>query len=412
MRTILLAAAVLGFSPWSLDAQAPGRRVTLANALVLARANSPELAAAGQAVAAARGRERQARAFPNPVLEYGREQTSSDGVDNSQDVLSLEQRLDLFGQRRARRSAAALQRAATEARAAAARSRLDYQVTRSYAMARAASRRSTLAEEAAQTFRRAVNVSRDRLTAGDISGYQHRRLRLEAARYAALELEARVVRDSALRALRLLTGLREADIHLVDSFPPAAMAIPIDSLVVLALESRPELRAARFDTEAAEAEVGVARAERHPVPAVNAGFKTERVGDGNRLNGFVVGLSLGLPAWDRKSGSIDAAGAEAGRRAAEAAILRRETRAQVEAAYDAVEALTGELAALQAELGGEAMQARRAAEAAYAEGEITLLEWLDAVRAYHEAETTWISLWSEYVARRAELQRATGIPLF
>ena len=51
-------------------------------------------------------------------------------------------------------------------------------------------------------------------------------------------------------------------------------------------------------------------------------------------------------------------------------------------------------------------------EAAYAEGEIGLLEWLDAVRAYQEAETTFVSLWAEYIARRAALERATGASLF
>jgi hypothetical protein len=41
-----------------------------------------------------------------------------------------------------------------------------------------------------------------------------------------------------------------------------------------------------------------------------------------------------------------------------------------------------------------------------------MLEWLDSVRAYQEAEAAYTTLWSEYIARRAALERATGATLF
>jgi outer membrane protein TolC len=84
----------------------------------------------------------------------------------------------------------------------------------------------------------------------------------------------------------------------------------------------------------------------------------------------------------------------------------------VQTAFDAHRTLAGQLAVLEAQLGDEATKARRAAEAAYGEGEISLLEWLDSVRAYQEAETAYVTLWAEYIARRAALERVTGIPLF
>ena len=36
----------------------------------------------------------------------------------------------------------------------------------------------------------------------------------------------------------------------------------------------------------------------------------------------------------------------------------------------------------------------------------------DTVRAYHEAESTYLRLWSEYITRRAALERLTGLRLF
>jgi outer membrane protein TolC len=92
--------------------------------------------------------------------------------------------------------------------------------------------------------------------------------------------------------------------------------------------------------------------------------------------------------------------------------LRREAVREVEDGFAAHAALETELGLVGAQLGEEAGRARTAADTAYREGEISLLEWLDSVRAYYEAEVTYITLWSELVARRAALERATGVTLF
>ncbi|MGI9039940.1 MAG: TolC family protein [Gemmatimonadales bacterium] len=421
MRMIPCAIGALGLCAGSLTGQAPagvpGLRLTLAEARSMAQRTSPELAVARQALAAARGRERQAGAFPNPILAYGREQTSRAGQTASQNILSLEQRFEIGGQRGARQQAAGLLRAAAEARMRAVAAQVDYDVTRSYAATVAADRRSVLVDEAAQAFANAGRVSGERLAVGDISGYEDRRLRLEAARYTALRLATVVARDSAVRILVSLIGLADSAARtgvplLVDTLTPAPLALAEDSLVARALASRPELRAARLEAEAGQAEVGLAQAERIPTPALSGGFKNERITTGESLNGFVLGLSLPLPLWDRRGGAIDAARADAASRTAELEGLRRQTIREVRSAFEAHQAIAGQLAALQEQLGDDAAKARQAAGAAYGEGEIGLLEWLDAVRAYQEAEAAYAALWAEYIARRGALERVTGATLF
>ena len=405
----------------SLTAQSPAitppQQLTLVDARAQARRASPEMVAARHAVAAAAGRERQAGAWSNPILAYGREQTTRAGETNSQDIVSLEQRLEIGGQRGARRRVAGLQRKAAEARLVATVARVDYEVARAYATAVAAQRRAALAGEAAQAFGEARRVSLERLAGGDVSGYQHRRLLLEAARYATLRAEAVVGRDSALRALVvLLGGSGRLDstrpLALVDTLTPPPLSMPADSLVALAVRARPDLREARLEADAAAANVRVAGAERVPTPALSGGFKSERLPTGESLRGFVAGVSLPLPLWDRRGGAITAARAEAGRREAELELVRRQSVREVEDAYASHQALAGQLAELQGQLGDEARKARRASQTAYAEGEISLVEWLDSVRAYQEAEARYAMLWAEYIARRAALERATGATLF
>jgi cobalt-zinc-cadmium efflux system outer membrane protein len=274
-----------------------------------------------------------------------------------------------------------------------------------------------LADAAAAAFDRAVGVSQARLSGGDVSGYQHRRLALEAGRYAALRAEALVARDSALRTLASLTGLadsagRSGSLVLTDTLTPAPLTQPVDSFVALALVRRAELRAAVHEAEASAAEARLASAERIPMPVLSGGYKHERLATGEALGGFVAGVSLPLPVWDRRGGAVDAARAEVARRDAEVEALRRQTIREIRGAFEAHQALADQLGLLQSHLGDEAFRARRAAEAAYAEGEISLLEWLDAVRAYQEVETSYATLWGEYMVRRAALERATGATLF
>ncbi|MGH7519528.1 MAG: TolC family protein [Gemmatimonadales bacterium] len=424
MRIALSVAACAAGALWLLprsggaqEPSSPQRPLTLVEAREMARQRSPELEAALHVVTSAAGRERQAGAWPNPTLSYGREETSRSGQSDVQDILSLEQPLEVGGQRGARRQAAGLARMAAEARVAATAARVDFEVTRIYATAVTAERRAALVEQAAAAFARAARASEARLAGGDVSGYQNRRLKLEAARYTALRLEAVMARDSAAHALASLIGLADSAggagaLQLVDASMPAPLALPVDSLVALALSQRPELLAARLEADAGLAEARLAAAERIPTPVLSGGYKHERQAGAGSLGGFVAGVSIPVPLWDRRAGAVSAARAEAERRTSEVEGLRRQTVREVRAAFGAHQALTSELALLAGQLGEDAEKARRAAEAAYREGEISLLEWLDSVRAYQEAETTYVTLWSEYIARRAALERATGAMLF
>jgi len=368
-------------------------------------------------MAAAAGRARQAGAWSNPTLTFSREQTSRAGETNSQNILSLDQPIEIGGQRGARRQVATLEAEAAKARLVATSAGVSYEVTRVYAMAVAATRRATLADEAAQAFGTAKRVSRARLVGGDVSGYEHRRLLLEAARYASLRSSALLARDSALRTLSLLIGdsahtRATGDRSLTDTLNPAPLSQPVDSLVALGLRARSELKADQLDAQAAAANVRAARAARIPTPTLSGGFKGERLATGESLGGFVAGVSLPLPLWDRRGGAIAEAQGEAGQRAAALDLRRRETVREIEDVYAAHQALGQQLSELNAQLGGEALKARKSAETAYSEGEISLLEWLDSVRAYQEAEAAYITLWSEHVTRRAALERLTGLTLF
>lgn len=415
LRAAALFTALASLNPTSaLDAQdAPP--LTLEAAQQRAAAVSPMLAAARASAAAAAATARQAGAFPNPTLSIQREQTESGAVRNSQTISSVDQPIEL-GLRGARRDAAAHRRAAAEAQLADVETQLAFDVAFAFAEVLAADRRAALADSAATAFERARRVSDDRLAAGDVSGYADRRIRLEAARYAILRAEAHVERHRARLALAALLSESEARVEplamqLATPAHEPRLAADADALVRAALSQRGDLRAARLDVDASRADATLASRERLPVPVLTAGLKTEAVGGFGELTGFAAGIAFALPLWDRRAGSIAAALSVVSLRSAEATALALRVTSEVRIAAEAARVVDEQLAALGDVFDVDAAQAIRSAEVAYAEGELSLVEWLDAVRAYHEAATALADLQTESLIRRAALLRAVGRPL-
>jgi cobalt-zinc-cadmium efflux system outer membrane protein len=412
-RYVLLPFLAFGAPLWRVAAQEP--TLTLAAARTRAQQASPDVVAAREAVAVARGLERQAGAFANPVVSYGREATGDRSQSTSQDIVAADQQVVWPGIRSARRDAARARRTAAEARLAYVERQIAFEVARAFALTLAAERRARLADTVAAAFATAAAVSERRLREGDISGFAARRIRLEAARYSALRADAVLQQRTSIIALAALLGDSIGANRVTPlAEPPAIIPVSLssDSLVALALNTRRDLDAAALDVEAARAEARRASSERMPPMSLTVGTKREEALGGASASGFVAGIALPLPLWDRRAGAVDAANAETRRRAAELRAFRRRVRREVMEAADALRAAQEQLQALGPAVLSDAAAALRSAQTAYAEGEITLLEWLDTVRAYQETESTIANLRAEVLIRGAALERAVGSQLF
>jgi len=387
--------------------------LTLPRARALARTASPELASARHNADAARGRARQAGAFINPVLGYSREQTGRSGESTSQDIIAIDQTIEAPGLRTSRRDAARLRVTLADTRLRGAEAELDLEVTRAFAHAVAARRREELADQAARAFATAAGVGERRLREGDISGFAARRIRLEAARYAALRAEAALANSTARLTLSTLTAISVVpSTDLPEPMPDSASGttvISLDSLTPTALRSRAEIASAALEVDLATVEARFASRERLPSATFTLGGKREDVG-GEQFNGLVAGLSIPLPIWDRRGGSVGAAHAETRRRSSELSGVERIVVREVTEAAESFRAVQDQLRVLSPAVQADAATVLRSAQVAYAEGELTLIEWLDTVRAYYETETAIANLRAELLIRAATLERAVGVP--
>jgi outer membrane protein, heavy metal efflux system len=390
--------------------------LTLVEARALAHRTHPVINAARQAVEVTAGLDRQSGAYPNPTVSFAREQTSGNGGTNWQNIATFEQPIEIGGQRGTRQAAARHRRTIAEAHLALVEAQLDFDVGRAYALALAADDRMALADDATAAFFRAREIAAARFAQGDISGYEYRRIGLEAGRYAALRAEMTLARHTARVTLATLIAPSSesisafaAGMHLVDSIATAPVDQSLDSLIVLAFRRRADLHAADSEVDASIADARLAGRQAIPTPTVALGFKNERPANDLFVSrGFTFQLAFPLPLWNRHRGATEAASAETQRLEATRDELHRNIRRDVEHAWRVLVAATEQLDALRPLLGAEAQLALGAASTAYAEGEVSLVEWLDAVRAYHEAQSRFASLQADYMISRMALERAVG----
>jgi len=413
MLRVALLASIPVFASGDVEAS---DFLTLEQAQERARITSPRLASARETIAVARGEERQAGAFPNPVFGYERDQTFRSGEMIEEDVALIEQPFEIGGQRGLRREVARRRRTSAEAALRVAEIELDFEVTRAFAQALAADERASQTQRAAEAFRRAREASRQRRRAGDVSGYDDRRLALEVARYEALRAQVRLEQRAARMVLAEQIETPERmrrllEVHLQE--PPDAdlPGVSMEELLEIALEGHPRLRAAEAEAAAAESAARLAGRGWVPTPVIGAGYKRQQEAGTGGFEGYVAAISLPLPLWDRRQGDREAAEARARRARADLRRLRGRVVQELDTAWTGYHAAADSLAALMPHLEREASAAVEAARVSYAEGEIGLIEWLDAVRAYQEAAAAYADVRAEVWIQHATLQRAVGAPL-
>ncbi|MGZ8414602.1 MAG: TolC family protein, partial [Gemmatirosa sp.] len=245
---------------------------------------------------------------------------------------------------------------------------------------------------------------------GAVAGLAAMRAEVEAERARLTEAMARAEWERARAELARATGLA------ADALPPvppttlptrASATVPtVEATYSTAIERRSDLSALRAGIAAARQRRSAESRATLPDVALQLGTM-QSAGHSARI----IGVMVPLPLLDRNAGGrARAAGAllvaEAELRAAENA-----ARAEATAAVASLSALLAARGLGADSLAARAAEVARVAQAAYAEGGVTLLELLDARRAYAEVLTAALRWSTELRLARLELNRASGAPL-
>jgi cobalt-zinc-cadmium efflux system outer membrane protein len=365
----------------------------------------PRVAGIAGRIAAARADVTTARARPNPSISLEREEPFVDGSGSPTNYLRLSLPLDLSGRR-------GLQIGAAEASVRAAASdgtqtALEIVVAglRLFDDAARARMQVELLTDARASLARAVEIARQRAKAGDASGYEVQRFELELAAHDDELASAQIELHRGRAQLGALLG-RPGELDAASTLDVPGSVPVLDELLASASE-RADLRSARLRGESASRRARAAGRGWVPTPTVMAGAVTQDLGD-RTGTGYVVGLGLSIPVFDRGNGEAARARAEQLSAAAEARWLERQIPATVRVAHATLLARIeqarrlgpGQLERLDVIL--------RAAETAFREGNASVVELLDAHRAARGVRTRALELRHQVARDKHELELALG----
>jgi cobalt-zinc-cadmium efflux system outer membrane protein len=322
------------------------------------------------------GLEQIASRWSNPEFSFDQEEVSGGGTETTERTYSLSQTFDISGERTLRREAAAAAKRAKKSEVAVRAHDIRNEVRTRYFEALYAQRQVRTLDDWVERIARLTSDLRKQVERGESSRYDLQRLEQTRLAFSGEQSRAQATSTRQRARLLALVGLPVSS-HITlteDLIPPPAPAL--EALREVA-DRHPELNklAALRD----EAQLS-ARAERRaalPDVGVSLGVKTVS-GTGPDEDGYVLGLSVPIPLFDRRNGQAGIAAARAADRNAEYHLIRTRHLAEIEADRAAYVQLRERLLAQIGAAETSAESLVTAAEAGYAGAEQSVLELADA----------------------------------
>ena len=409
VRIIAVVCCVACFTaPARASAQAPVSRLTLSEALSLADTANPTVRAKEFEVQAAGANEITAALRPNPTANFLAEQFGGGSAAQTQYTFNVGQPIELGGKRQRRIDSAKAATRVTGLELADLKRQVTFQVKKSFADILVAREALTLAEQNLASLDELERVHRLRAEKGDISGLELLRIEVERFAFERDAADARQALDAAKVALRTAIGQERLaeQFEVVGDLTFPEVIKTRSELYRMALDARPDLRAAQASREKARADIDLAKA--NAWWDVTPQIEYQRIGPDNTI-GF--GFSLPIKLFDRNQGEIARPQAEAKRAEAAREALLVQALAEVDVALVALTSERAKVAMLRDTYLPKIRQARDTVEYAYKRGGVTLLDYLDAQRTYREKSLDYYRSLGNYHTALYQLEAAVGGPV-
>jgi outer membrane protein, heavy metal efflux system len=349
-----------------------------------------------------------ARIRPDPRIAADREEVFPDGGGLATNYLRLVIPIDLSGRRGKLVEGAEASVRAVRAQGELSRWQLIIDALRVFRETEYLRLRIALMTAERAALVRAVDIVGKRAKAGEASGYDQQRLQLELGGYDDVITSATIELRASQRRLATLLGRSDGRVDAAGDLPlgtPPAIA----SLLSEAVQGRGDYRAAKERIAAADAERVAAGRLKVPTFELTAGGMSSDVGtEGGTAYGYVAGLALTLPIFDR--GNAASARAQADRRAAiaDAKLIERQVPEAIRIAHETWSARVDQTKAFQTTQLARLEQLLKSAETGYREGGGTIVELLDAYRASREARLRELELRRDASLAELDLWLALG----
>ncbi len=396
---------------------APLPAITIDEAVQEALQNNPGLLAEKLGIPVAETAVITARLRPNPVVSassdhldwLGTGYSAANGAGPAETALRIDVPFERGHKREYRVDTAGYAQKIAEARVADSIRRLRLDVTLACIDVMEAKARLELAQDNLKSLEGVVQLNETRLQGGAIPPIELTRSRVAMLQFRSNVKTAELALTTARVRLQTLLG-RGPGQPPVDVSDPLKIPIPsstpsLDQIQTRAITARPDIQAARLDQARSQSELRLQLANGKVDYTAGAEYRRQQGinGTGNSVGFF---FSVPLPVFNKNQGEIARVTAEEVQLQKQMDALQSQVSGEVTGAYREYETARQLIGDIESDLLGLSQEARNTTTYVYQAGAGSLLDVLDAQRAFNETMSTYYDAQADY--RRA-VSRLTSV---
>jgi cobalt-zinc-cadmium efflux system outer membrane protein len=331
------------------------------------------------------------------------------GISPDEEIVRGDFVLEGGGKRGRRIEQATLAKSVTELQVRNTARQLVLDVQRAFIDVQAAKANVDLARDALKAFNDIVDLNATRVRAGDLAPVELSRTRL-----AALQFENDVrQQESKLRVaqnhLSLLIGRGPdgSSLETAGDFRRPAPDVDYATLLRLTLDARPDLQALKADQARSTADLRLQIANGRIDYTVSAEYHRQSSSTISG-NAYLFAVSVPVPVFNRNQGEVARAHVQVTQAEARVRALEHDVTDEVSGAYNDYALARDTLANIEGRMLTDARAVHAATDYSYRRGEASLIELLDAQRAFDDTMRSYTDARAQYARSAYALDALTN----
>jgi outer membrane protein, heavy metal efflux system len=256
-----------------------------------------------------------------------------------------------------------------------------------------------------------IDISRNRLTAGDLAQIDFDRIELQRVQYES-EIETAIVnlRTAKIQLLQLINDRTPVDqFDVTGPFDFSDDLKPLEDYRQAALAARPDLQAALQTIQQSETNYKLAVSNGSTDPTFAAWF-TNNSSTNNPNGPETIGVSVSVPLriFDRNQGEKKRTLIDIDRSQQASDAARAQVFSDVDSAYEQVRSNIALLKPYKEKYNDQALRVRDTVTFAYQHGGASLMDFLNAQSDYRQVQLAYAQLLGSYLTAEGQLSLAVG----
>ena len=404
----------LVFAQQPAATRVPSVRITLEQAIQFALQHNHALEAARSTIVQNQAQEITANLRPNPTLSWDSQflplfnlsQFNWSYINNSaQFDLGIGYTFERGQKRQNRFQAAKDQTTVTRSQVADNQRTLTFNAAQQFVGALLAQSMLDLAQQDLTSFQQTVDLSEQQVRAGAASEGDLIKIKLQLLQFQTDVSSARLAKVQALASLRQFIGFESVpeDYDVDGTLDYQAVHADLEAFKMLAVRSRPDLRAAQQAVTAARSQVSLAVA--NGKRDLDVSFNYTHV---STINSGAFFFNMQIPIFDRNQGEIARTQAAITQSQELAAEANEQVMSDVVNAYEGLRTNDEIITLYRSGYLDQTTQSRDISQYAYQRGAASLLAFQDAERTYRANQLAYRQALANYMVTLEQAREAVG----